>query len=157
MLDVIDEQFLMLHLVLKTEPDDPGDLFRVAAMGKLIDERQHLFIDMRAIFSGFRHRWPRTSTALWPLNPRSETLVVRIEEEEKVFAVRPITRLKFLQHRFEEPRSVADMPARRRHKLGRLDYVVFNFERRDDLRGSRADGLIEIGNRFRAKIPCDLG
>src|SRR5262245_30211750 len=49
MLDVIDEQFLMLHLVLETEPNDAKDFFRIIATGKLLDESCHLFIDLGTI------------------------------------------------------------------------------------------------------------
>src|SRR5215470_11045098 len=72
MLDVIDEQFLMLHLVFETEPNDPQDLFPIIAMGKLFDESRHLLIDVGAILSGLSNRGARTSAALRPFNPRTE-------------------------------------------------------------------------------------
>jgi hypothetical protein len=39
---------------------------------------------------------------------------------------------------------MADMPARRAHELSRLDNVVFNFERRNDLHRSRPHLFVEM-------------
>src|SRR5580765_2583650 len=100
---------------------------------------------MRAIFLRFSHRRSRTRAALRPLNPRTKTFVIRIEEEKKIFAVSFVSRLIFLQYGFKEPRGVADVPARRRHELRCLNYVVFDFERGDDLQRAGADGLICLG------------
>src|SRR5262245_17698137 len=101
---------------------------------------------MRAIFSGFSNRGSRAGAALRPLNPRPEPFVVGIEEEKKIFAVGLVARLKVLQDSFEEPGRVADVPARRRHELGGLNYVVFDFQRRNYFQSARADGLIQTLN-----------
>ena len=101
---------------------------------------------MRAIFLCFSHGRPRTRAALRPLNPRSESFVIGIEEEKKIFPVGLIPRLILLQHRFKEPGSMSDVPARRRHELRGLNYVVFDFKRGDDFERARADGLVEIGD-----------
>src|SRR6266850_1726632 len=56
MLDVVNQKFLMLHFVLESQPQDCPNRFRVVAIGKLLDEGQHLFIDVGAIGYGFRDR-----------------------------------------------------------------------------------------------------
>src|ERR1051325_7938099 len=76
MLDVIDEQLLMLHLVLETETNNPQNFFRVVAMGKLLDESRHLLVDVRAILASLSDSRSRTRTALWPLDPGAEAFVV---------------------------------------------------------------------------------
>src|SRR6185437_9321930 len=103
----------MLHLVLESEANDAEDFIGVTASRKLLDKPRHLLIDVRAILSGFCHRGPGTRAALRPLNSWSEPFVVGIEEEKKVFRVRVVSRLEFLQHSFKEPARVSDMPARR--------------------------------------------
>src|SRR5438105_12102164 len=50
MLDVIDEQFLMLHLVFKPEPQDRLNFFTIAAIGKGLDELRHLLIYVGPVF-----------------------------------------------------------------------------------------------------------
>ena len=44
------------------------------------------------------------------------------------------------------------MPARWAHKLRRLDYVVFNLQRRDNLHRSRADQAMIESERLRTEI-----
>src|SRR5258708_5132954 len=56
MLDVVNQKFLMLHFMLESQPQDCPNRFRVVAIGKLLDEGRHLFIDVRAIGYGFRDR-----------------------------------------------------------------------------------------------------
>src|SRR5437879_8358847 len=104
---------------------------------------------MRAIFLRLGHCWSRTRAALWPFNARAKTFVVRIEVKEKLVGVSLVSGLKFLQDSFKEPRSVTDVPARRRHELRSLNHVVFDLQRRDDLQRACAHLLIEIGERGR--------
>jgi hypothetical protein len=149
MLDVVNQQLLMLHLVLKPEPYDSRNLIFIITRRDFFDEAHRVFIDVRAIFSRLSHSRPRTRPALRPLNARTKSFVVGIEIEKKIFAVSFVSRLEFLQHRLEEPRRVADVPARRRHELRRLNHVVFDLQRRDDFQRARADRLIEIGYGLR--------
>src|SRR4051812_46863551 len=104
---------------------------------------------MRSILLCLGHRRPRTSAPLRPLNARAKSFVVGIEVEKKIFAVSLVIRLILLQYRFEKPRRMPDVPARRRHELGGLDYVIFDFQRRNDFESASADGLVEIGDRSR--------
>ena len=52
-----------------------------------------------------------------------------------------------LQNSFEEPGRVADVPAWRAHEFGRLDYVILDLERRDNLHRARSNLLVEIRYR----------
>src|ERR1051326_1438511 len=113
MLDVIDEQLLMLHLVLETKPDDSQEFVSIVTIRKLLDKSHHLLVDVRAILPGFSDCWSRTRAALWTLDSWPEALVVRVEEEQKVFAVSLVSRLKLLEYRLEKPRGVANVPAGR--------------------------------------------
>src|SRR6266851_6847710 len=115
----------MLHLVLEAQPHDPENRVRIITFRELLDESRHLFIDVLAIRYGFLHRWPRARAALWSLNARAESLVIRIEVEKKFVRVGLVTRLELLQHSFKEPGGVADVPSRRAHELGGLHYIVF--------------------------------
>src|SRR5258706_13862642 len=116
---------------------------------RLLDKSRHLLIDVCAIRYGLGDRGPRARPALGPLDPLTKTLVVRIEEEEKIFRICLVARLIFLQHGFKEPGGVTNVPARGAHELGGLHDIVFDLERGDDFERARADLLIEIGDGSR--------
>src|SRR5262245_58284938 len=99
---------------------------------------------MVAVSDGFFHRWARLCATLRTLNSYSKAFVIGVEVEEEIFGIGLIAGLVSLQHRFEEPRGVADVPARRAHEFRRLDDVIFNLEWRDDLHGSRAHLLVKL-------------
>src|SRR6266508_2743308 len=84
MLYVVNEQLLMLHLVFEAEAHNAADRFGIIAIIDLIDESQHHFVDVRAIFFRFGDGWPRARAAFWPFNARAESFVVRIEVEKKL-------------------------------------------------------------------------
>src|SRR6478672_769923 len=94
------------------------------------------------------HRRTRLSSALRSLYTRPKTFVIRIEVVKKIFGIDSITWFVCLQNSFEKPGSVTDVPAWRAHEIGRLNYVVFYFERRHNLHRSSADAPIEIDERF---------
>src|SRR2546423_14827765 len=102
---------------------------------------------MRAIPFRLGYSRSRTCPAFRPLDARTETFVVRIEVKEKIVRVSLVSRLELLQHGFEEPRSVTDVPARRRHELRGLNHIVFDLQWRDDFECARADLLVKFGDR----------
>src|SRR5207244_7710097 len=136
----------MLHFVLEPEPHDRLNLAGIIAVGKLRDEARHLLVDMRAIFPCLSYGWPRARAAFWPLDARAEALVIRVEIEKEFVRINFVSRLILLQHGLEEPGGVANMPTRRTHELRRLDYIVFDFQRHDDLERAGAHTLIEFGD-----------
>ena len=103
MLDVVDKQLLMLHLVLEPKPPDRQNLIRIIARRNLFDEPKHLFIDVRAIVFGFSDSWARARSALGTFNARTKPFVIGIEEEKKIFRVDFVARLELLQDRLKEP------------------------------------------------------
>src|SRR6267378_4283356 len=98
-------------------------------MRSSFNKSRHLLIDVCAVRDSLGDRGSRASPALGPLDPLAKTLVIRIEEEQKIFRVCLVARLIFLQHSFKEPGGVTNVPARRAHELRGLDNVVFDFER----------------------------
>src|SRR6266699_5322299 len=136
----------MLHLVLEPEPHDRLNLAALVAVGKLRDETRHLLVDMRTIFLCHSDGWARTRAAFRSLNKRAKALVIRVEIEKEFGRVNLVSRLILLQHSLEKPGGVANMPTRRTHELRRLDYIVFDFQRRDDLERAGAHTFIEVGD-----------
>src|SRR6266545_1657674 len=87
-----------------------------------------------------------------PLGPRysfAEPFVVGVEIEKILFGINFVVRLVSLQERFKKPGRMPDMPAWRTHKLRRLNYVILDLQRRNDLHGASAHAIVEINNRAR--------
>src|SRR6266403_2548628 len=122
-------------------------------MRSSLNKSRHLLIDVCAVRDSLSDRGSRASPALGSLDALAKTLVIRIEEEEKIFRICLVARLIFLQHSFKEPGGVPDVPARRAHEFRGLNHIVFDLERGDDFERARADVLIKIGDepmfRFR--------
>src|SRR4051812_8681911 len=114
----------MLHLVLQAKPHDRR--YRFIAVADRVDEACHLLVDVSAIFLCLGYGRPGTRAALRPFDARAKSFVIGIEIEKKILAVSSVTRLKFLEHRLKKPGRMTDVPARRRHKLSRLDHIVFD-------------------------------
>ena len=102
-LDVINQQFLMLHLVFETEPHNRKDRLGIIAIRHTFNKSRHLFIDVGAIPQRLFHRRPRTGATFRSRHTRPKSFVIRVEVKEKVFGVDSISRLELLQHRFKEP------------------------------------------------------
>ena len=81
MLDVVNQQLLMLHLVLEPEPNDRNNLFRIVSRIQKLDTSARRYA--RDSDCGFDSR-TRAGAALRPFNARAKTFVVRIEVEEKL-------------------------------------------------------------------------
>src|SRR6266705_6654661 len=136
----------MLHFVLEPEPHDRLNLAAIVAVGKLRDEARHLLVDMRAIFLCLSDGWARTRSPLRSLNAHPKSFVIRVEIEQKFVRINFVSWLILLQHGLEKPGGVADMPTRRTHELRRLDYIVFDFQRRDNFERAGTHTFIEVGD-----------
>src|SRR6266446_5866831 len=84
MLDVINQQFLMLHLVFKTESHNRKDRLSTIAIRQTFNESRHLFIDVGAIPQSLFHRWPRTCATFRSRHARPKSFVIRVEVKKKV-------------------------------------------------------------------------
>src|SRR6185369_7348472 len=96
---------------------------------------------------GLFHRRSRFGSAFRALDALAEAFVIRVEVEEKIFGIDSITRLVSLQHGFEEPRRVSDVPAWRAHEFRRLDDVILDLEWRDDPHRAGAHLLVKLRHR----------
>src|SRR6476661_11182256 len=96
------------------------------------DEPDHLFIDVISVSDGRFDSWSRLGSTLRSFDSRAKTFVIRVEVEQEIVGIYLITGLVGLQHSFKKPGCMTDMPSRRAHELGGLNYIVFNLERRDD-------------------------
>src|SRR6266851_266096 len=137
MLDVVNQELLMLHFMFETKPDEGMNCFRGWSVADRIQKLEHLFIYVIPISDCLLDCRARFGTAFGPLDARAKSFVVGIEVEEKLVRINFVTCQVSPQHSLEKPRCVADMPARRTHEVSRLNYVVFNLQRRDDLHRAR--------------------
>ena len=103
MLNVINQKFLVLHLVLESQPQDCPNRFRVVVIGKLLDEACHLFIDVGTIQPRLGDCRTRPRAALGPLNARPEAFVIRIEVEKEFVGIDFVARLILLQYCLKKP------------------------------------------------------
>ena len=103
MLDVIDQQFLVLHLMLQSQSNNRENFAGIVTRCQGLNEAHHLFVDMCAIPACFRYRGTRARAAFRPFDAGAEPFVIRIKVEEELFRVRLIARLNSLQHRLEKP------------------------------------------------------
>src|SRR5687768_15156129 len=110
---------------------------------------------MITVSNSFFNRRTRFRSALGPLDALAESFVIRVEVEKKLIRIDAVTGLVCLQHCFEEPRGVSDVPSRRTHEVSRLDHVVFDFEWCDDLHRARANVRVEIRDR-NGLLPCKV-
>ena len=143
-LDVINQQFLMLHLVFKTEPYDRENRFCIFTSLNTLDESRHVLIDMRAIMPRLFHSRTRARATLRSRHARTEPFVIRVEVKEKLVRVSLVSRLIGLQHRLKKPGCVTNVPTRRTHELRGLNDIVFDLQRRNNLECAGANLLIEI-------------
>src|SRR2546425_7044009 len=85
MLDVINQQLLMLHFVLKTKPHDRENGFCIVTSRNALDESRHLLVNMGAIPQSLFHRRPRACATFRPRHARAKSFVIRVAVKEKVF------------------------------------------------------------------------
>src|ERR1051325_5747006 len=108
------------------------------------DEPDHLLIDVISVSHGRFHSRSRLSAALRPLDSCAKTFVIRVEVEQEIVGIDLITGLVGPQNSLKKPGCMTDMPSRRTHELGGLNYIVFNLERRDDFHRAPANALIKL-------------
>src|SRR4051794_25445167 len=103
MLDVVNKQLLVLHLVLQAESDERQYCFSVGQTLRRLQKHEDLLIDMIAVSNRIFDGRARFRAAFWTLDSYAKTFVIGIEVEEVVFRINAITRLVGLQDCFKEP------------------------------------------------------
>src|SRR3982751_2906821 len=101
---------------------------------------------MIAVGDGLFDRRTRFRPTLRTLDSLAKSFVIGVEVKKVILGIDAIARFVGSQDCFKEPGSVADVPTRRTHEVSRLDDVVLDFERRDDLHRARAYLNVEIGD-----------
>ena len=87
-LDVIDQQLLMLHLVFKAEPHKQRKIAWHLGFLKRFRETRASLRQCASVRASLLHGRSRTSAALFAFDPRAKALVIGIEVEKKIFRVR---------------------------------------------------------------------
>ena len=144
-LGVHQDQFLMLLLVMQPEFDQRRD--RRIVPGEKIRHRRG---DVVPIGHHLGHARPRDEAALRPRMPRSNGLVIGVEEIFERRIERPVSRrVRAQQEGLEEPGRVREMPLGRARIRHRLHGLVFRRERFRELFGEGADGEEAVDLRRR--------
>ena len=108
MLEVGDNQFLVLLLVLQTEFEQCPQ--RGILVGRR-DERREMALDVSAVGVNLVQRRARQQAAFRPRVPVANGVVVRVEKHPKLRVKRQVRGRVALQHEsFEEPRRMGQMP-----------------------------------------------
>ena len=125
----------MLLLVMEAEFDQGPRIARAAP-----EQFRHGIRDMTAIGHDFVDTGPRDKAALRTRMPRTDGLVVRIEEKFIGWIVDPMFGHVRAQHEgLEEPRRVREVPLGRAGIRHRLHGLVLGRERRRQLLGPAAN------------------
>src|SRR3984893_13312334 len=123
-LDVHQDQFLMLLLMMKPKLDKGGGL-APSFHGRLLDEPRHRGTDMVAIGADDVDRRTRQQPTLGSRMTGAGSLIIRVEEVGEGRVEDPITRLERGQdERLEEPGRMREMPLCRADIGHRLDRLV---------------------------------
>ena len=123
--DVGEDQLLMLLLVIQTEFDQRRGDFPHGSVGSG-DQRQHGDIDVLAQGMYLTQRGTGQQAALRPGMPRTQRLVVGIEQLSEAPVERLVADSKWLQDDgFEKPAGMCKMPLCRAGVRHRLDALVF--------------------------------
>jgi len=143
-LDVGEQQLLVLLFVMQAERDEVFQL----ALVRLRQQREHAFIDVRAIaFHRFQRR-PRDEAALRPRMLLADALVVAVEEHAKAGIEGTEPALVAFEHEgLEEPRDMCEVPLGGARVGHRLHLAVFGRQRGDELQARLADAPIAFGER----------
>ena len=119
-LQVREDQFLMLLLVVQAELDEIERFHRQRAAG---EQRAHALVHVRAVAQHLVETRAREHPALRPRILLADAVVIRVEEETERGIEGPVRRVAALEHEgLEEPGGVREVPlhrARVRHGLQR--------------------------------------
>src|SRR3989442_2750012 len=102
-LDVINQQLLMLHLMFEPEPHYRQNRFCIVTSRNPLDESPHLLVNVGAIPQSLFHRRPRACATFRPRHARPKSFVIRVEVKEELVRVGLVFRLILLQHCFKKP------------------------------------------------------
>ena len=127
MLDVRQDQFLVLALVLDSELDDA----RIQPGRRIGTEQpENPVIDVSPVFEHLVERRSGQQTALGAGVLIADRVVVGIEQDSEVGMKRTEPRCRSLQHHgFEKPAGVGEVPLRRAGIRHRLSAAVFRIQR----------------------------
>ena len=129
-LDVHEQEFLMLLLVVESQGDAAGDV-APALLGNGVHEREHRLVDMRAVAIDLLHRGAGEQPSLRARMKRAEGLVIGIEQVLEARMERKVAGRERLQQKsLEEPRDVGEVPLGRARFEHALHLVVVHRERR---------------------------
>src|SRR5262249_52229971 len=103
MLDVVDQQLLMLHLVLQSHSHEREDLFSVRPGLDIFQKSDHRLVNVISIPDGILHRRARACAAQRFLDALAEPFVVRVEVIKILFVIYAITREACLKQRLGKP------------------------------------------------------
>ncbi len=127
MLDVHEHQFLVLLLVVQSQPNEAGHVIREALA---VQQCSDSSVDLEPVGSDFGDTGPCDDAAPWPRVLLSDGLVVAVEQHP----VRAVDRFEVgfvpLEYeRLEEPGRVCPMPLRRAHIGHRLGGLILAGQR----------------------------
>ena len=133
-LDVGQQQFLMLLLVIETERHQ-GMEFGIDALRQQI---VHALVDAGAIGQHFGKGWPGQQSALRARMHRPDRLIIGVEEEQPVLVEEPVAGIAGEHELLEEPGGVGEMPLGRAGLRHRLRHAVLGRQIGNQTQGRRA-------------------